>query len=464
MHIPTGLAYIASTLKRAGHEVKLHIREEHLHKHNFDWAAADEALRKLLRDFRPELVGFSVLTPAVEETAQLARLAKQICGLNTITVAGGVHPTAMGREMLETIPELDLVVLGEGEMTLLELANGKPPAEVPGLLYRHNGEYQQTSPQPTVRDLDQLAPIDYDMFDMNYYTAPSRWLIRWLEMPAMNLRTSRGCTHRCRFCAGHLVSGLGVRFHSIERVVEWMQMAAERFHVRGIHFEDDTLGANPERLVALCQTLRRYGLERRLCWDGCLRVDQASPELLAEMKAAGCIQIEYGFESASDAALRRLGKGATAALNRRAVELTRRAGLRIYADIMIGLPGETRADLQATYDFLRWAAPEVVSFGIMGALPGTPLFAALPEETRRSLDYGTYAYFDITRGVNLTAMGNEEFEKTARRLNRYFIQPWMTRQMLHDTPKDNTTVRRRLRRRLRRFLWRHPIRYAHLPR
>lgn len=464
MHVPTGLAYIASTLKQAGHDVKVHIREEHLHKRNTDWDAAEAVLLELLREFRPELVGFSVFTPAVEETAQIARHTKKICGLDTVVVAGGVHPTAMGREMLETIPELDLVVIGEGELTMLDLANGKAASDVPGLLYRHNGDYRQTPPRVAVRELDQLAPIDYELFDMNYYTAPSRWLIRWLEMPAMNLRTSRGCTNRCRFCAGHLVSGLGVRFHSVESVVEWMRMAVERFRVRGIHFEDDTLGANTDRLISLCQAIRRAGLEKRLCWDGCLRVDQASPELLAEMKAAGCIQVEYGFESASDGALRRLGKGATNALNRRAVELTHKAGLRIYADIMIGLPGETRADIQATYEFLRWAAPEVISPGIMGALPGTPLFEAIPENVRKSLDYGEYAYFDTRHGVNLTAMSDDEFEKVSRAFNRYFIKPWMSYQLLRDTPKENAIIRRQLRRHLRGFMWRHPIHYARLPR
>jgi len=464
MHIPTGIAYIASALQRAGHEVKVHIREEQFYKCREHWDATDAALLNLLREFRPDMVGLSVLTPSVPETAQIAAQAKKICGHDTITVAGGVHPTALGREMLDAIPELDIVVVGEGEQTIVEVAARTTLSTVAGIIYRQNDACAQTAPRSPVQNLDQLAPIDYGMFDMAYYTAPSPWLIRWLELPAINLRTSRGCTNRCRFCAGHLVSGLGVRFHSLDFVVEQMQMSLERFHVRGIHFEDDTLGADANRLVSLCQAIRRKGLQKQLCWDGCLRVNQATPELLAEMKAAGCVQIEYGFESASDEALRRLGKGATNAMNRQAVEITRKAGLRIYADIMIGLPGETAADLGGTREFLRWAAPEVVSFGTLGVLPGSALFDGLPESVRRSLDYADYAYFEQTHGMNLTAMSAAQFAQASRNFTRYFIKPWVYRQLLRDASAENNVFRRQLQRHLRGFLWRHPIRYARLPR
>lgn len=464
MHVPTGLAYVASALKLAGHEVLVHIREEHLYKGDLNWDAAAVALQELLRSYRPDMVGVSVLTPSVEETAWIARQAKTLCGQATTVVVGGVHPTALGSEMLDAISEIDVVVVGEGEPTIIELASGTDPANVAGIIYRQNGAICATPPRLLVHDLDQLAPIDYDMFDMRYYSEPSRWLIRWMKLPATNLRTSRGCTNACQFCAGYLVGGLGVRFHSVDFVTAQIQQVVERFGVRGIHFEDDTLGADPNRLVRLCEAIRRHGLERRICWDGCLRVDQVTSELLCEMKAAGCIQVEYGFESASDRTLSRLGKKATVELNRRAVELTRRAGLRIFANIMIGLPGETLADLKATRDFMRWAAPEVIGFGQLAPLPGTPLFKRVPEDVRRSLDYGSYAYMEGAHGLNLTAMTDSEFAKARHDLIRYFVRPWLKRQLLRDTSPEDHTERRQLQQQLRRFRMHHPLRYSRLPR
>ncbi len=331
-------------------------------------------------------------------------------------------------------------------------------------MYRDGEAFVHTPPRPFVHDLDSLGPPAYDLFDMEYYTQANRWLIRWLPLRATNIRTSRGCTNRCRFCAGHLVGGLGVRFHSIPYVIEQVRHAVDTWGLEAIRFEDDTLGADRDRLLALCEALRQAGLDRRIRWDGCLRVDQADAEVLAAMKAAGCIQVEYGLESGSTDSLQRLGKSATADLNRRAVQLTHEAGLRIFADIMVGLPGETRQDLEATVRFLRWAKPEVIVASRLYPLPGTPIYAGLPQEVRRNLDWDAYAYFDdYAGGVNLTAMPAEEFQRWYRTFRRYFIKPQVARAMLRDTPPEWRQVRRNLRRTLRRFILRHPIRAARAP-
>ncbi|MDK1032243.1 MAG: radical SAM protein, partial [Planctomycetia bacterium] len=304
----------------------------------------------------------------------------------------------------------------------------------------------------------------YDLFDMKHYATPNRWMIRWLPLSATNIRTSRGCPNRCRFCAGHVASGLGVRYHSIDYVLQQIRRVVQRFGVKAIHFEDDTLGADSARLLDLCEAIRRSDLRRRICWDGCLRVDQAEPELLAQMKSAGCIQVEYGFESGSDSALRRLGKNATGELNRRAVRLTREAGLRIFADIMFGLPGETEEDFKATINFLRWAKPEVISTSRLAPLPGTPIYDDLPPDVRDSLDWAGYSYLDWPGfRLNLTAMDDQRFEEFYQQTQKYFLRPAMAAALLRDTPLDDAGERRRLRRRLAKFAVQHPIRAARLP-
>ena len=99
----------------------------------------------------------------------------------------------------------------------------------------------------------------------------------------------------------------GVRFHSIDHVVDQVRRVVEEFGVEAVHFEDDSIGADPNRLVLLCEALRNAGLNR-IRWDCCLRVDQASRELLNEMKAAGCIMVEYGIETGSESMLSAIGK------------------------------------------------------------------------------------------------------------------------------------------------------------
>jgi len=462
--VPTGLACLATALLKAGHDVRVHVREEHLVKNAFDWQASDKLLRDELAEFRPELVGISALSPMVADTARISQWAKEICGPDVLTVAGGAHPSAIPDQTLDDCPALDAVVIGEGELTIVELAERGVGRDVAGLAYRENGRLVRTAERAPYKDLDSLGPPAYELFDMKFYCRANPWLIRWISMPSTNIRTSRGCPNRCRFCAGHVVAGMGVRFHSLDYVMDQVLNAVNRFGVEGIHFEDDTIGADRERLIELCERLRRAGLDRKIKWDCCLRTGQAEPELLAEMKSAGCIQIEYGFECGSDAALKRIGKNTTMEINRRAVRLTRQAGLRIFADIMLGLPGETEEDLAATVKFIRWARPEVLSAGRLYPLPGTAIYDELPEEVKNNIDWGTYSYIDLPGPrINLTAMPDEKFETAFRRFQKYIASPQMSWAFLRDNPHWPWSRRRGMWKKLARLFLQHPIRALRVP-
>ncbi len=461
---PSGIAQIAAELRHAGHDVRIHVREEQLVKNGFDWDRAEVALRDLLTEFRPEMVGVSVVTPSMPEAARIAELVKELLGVEVTVVAGGPHPSAMPAGTLDECPHVDIVAIGEAEATMLELVERGPAPDLAGIAYRDGGNVVTTPRRPPEKDLDRFQAIPYDLFDMDYYTAPNPWMMRWRKLSAMNLRTSRGCPNRCRFCGGHVVAGLGVRFHSVERVLDNMHRAAEEFGVQAVLFEDETLGADRDRLLTLCEGICRAGLHRKLEWDCCLRVDQAEPELLAAMAAAGCSQIEYGFESGSDAALKRVGKNASGKQNRQAVERTRQVGIRIFADIMIGMPGETAADLAATGKFLRWAKPEVLSVARFCPLPGTPIFDELAEDVRARITWPGFAYLDRPGfSINLTATPDEQFETLTRRFMKYFYRPALDRHRMRDAATLDPSEYRRLRKRARRFALRHPIRAARLP-
>ncbi len=462
--VPTGLAFLATALQRAGHEVRVLVRHEQLIKAAYDWSAAEAELRDVLKQFRPEMLGLSAVSSVMPETGRIAALAKQLVGENVLVVAGGPHPTALPEQTLAECPAIDVIALGEGEQTIVSLAQRGIQTDIAGIVYRADGEFLRTDTAEPIQALDDLGGPAWDLFDMNFYTQPNRWLIRWLKLSTVNIRTSRGCPSRCRFCAGHLVAGLGVRYHSVEYVLDLVARAVKDFGVEGIRFEDDTIGSDRQRLLAICDGLRRLGLHRKIRWDCCLRVDQAETELLQRMKQAGCVQVEYGFECGSDAALRRLAKNASVNLNRRAVELTRQVGLRIFADIMVALPGETKQEFQATVDFLRWARPEIISATRLCPLPGTPIFDALPPEVRRNIDWADYTYLDTGRmGINLTAMTSDHLEKLCRNFHRYIIRPQNIRAMLRDTPREDRSSRRRYVGMLMRFFCHHPLRAVRVP-
>jgi len=460
----TRLACAATVLRRGGHEVRILRREEQLIKRGFHWDGADAELRSLIGEFRPDMVVQSVVTPAMPEAARIAQWAKELVGPRAINVLCGTHPSGVPDLTLSESRDVDAVALGEYESTLLDVADRGLVAEVPGLVLRSNGEFIRTSQRPAVQDVDTLGPPAYDLLDMKFQTRRNPWTIRYLNLSSINIRTSRGCPNRCVFCAEHFVSGVGVRFHSLDYVMEQVTYACERLGVEAVHFEDDTLGADRERLIAICEAIGRKGFHRRLKWDCLMRVDQVDAELLAAMKAAGCVQIEYGFESGSDAALRGVGKNATIEQNRRAVRLTREAGIRIFADIMVGLPGETRRDLDATVRFLRWARPEILSAGRLLPMPGTALYNQLPENVRASLPWEGFSYTPRPGfQVNLTAMPDADFERWYQSFFNRIVRPHNKQALLRDGSLTDEQARRRYHRHLRHFLLRHPIRALRLP-
>ncbi len=462
--VPTGLLYLSTVLRRSGHEVRVVHREGQLVSNGCDWEAADAYLRSLLVEFRPEMVGLSVVTPSAPEAETIARLTKEICGDGVVVVAGGPHPTALPERTLTDCPAIDAVVLGEGEETILELADSGPSPSVAGLVLRQDGGFLRTDRRSPVEDLDSLGSPDYGPFDMEFFLRPNRWLVRWLEQPGTNLRTSRGCTNRCTFCAGHVVAGPSVRFHSKEYVWESLVRGAIDMGARLINFEDETFAADRTRLLELCELLRRHDVGGKVSWQCCLRVDQVDREVLKGLKSAGCFQIEYGFESGSDAVLRRMSKGTSVEMNRHAVRLTREAGIRIYANIMMGLPGETEEDLASTVKFLQWARPEIFNLGCLLPFPGTDIYAALSPEQRDSLTWSDFTYGDrLLKTVNITAMSPDRFNDLYHKYYKYFIRPSLTLSLLRNTPTDQGGERRRLRRKLAWFAVRHPLRAARLP-
>lgn len=470
--VPSGIAYIGRALIDAGHEVRIHMREERLVKCSMDWNHADAELRNELAEFKPDIVGLSILTPSMPEAGWIAEQAKATCGPDTIVVAGGVHPSALPEETLRDYIAIDVVAVGEGEKTLVELAEKGVSPDIAGLVYRDKDKsaispadkFIHTAKRDTVKDLDSLGFPAYELFDMAYYSEPAPWAIRWLPLSIANIRTSRGCPGACRFCAGHKIGGIGVRYHSIEHVIEQIDMVVRNFGVEAIHFEDDTMGSDIARLQALCRELRKRGFDK-LKWDCCLRVDQVDAELLKEMKSSGCIQIEYGFESGSDATLKRLSKNTSVELNRRAVNLMRKAGIRIFADVMFGLPGETEEQFKATIKFLRWARPEIISATCLCPLPGSSIYNELPEETKQNIEWGQYAYLEeVGMNVNLTAMSAERLRKLYQRFRRYIHQPYILYSFLRDTPAEyRYNIRRSFAKKYRRFLLHHPIAAVRLP-
>ncbi|MCU0590966.1 MAG: cobalamin-dependent protein [Desulfobacterales bacterium] len=346
---PMGIFYVAAVLKAHGYDVDV------LNWH--DREIPPERMECVLREKRPQVIGFSILHANRWGGIEIARMAKRIDSAVTI-VFGGVGATHLWEHFLKHVPEVDYIVLGEGENTFLKLVGrlaGSASADwasIAGIAYRKDGRPFRTVAAEPLRDLDAL-PMPSDYFDYAH------------------LSLTRGCGSDCRFCGSPDFWGRRVRYHSADYFVE--QLAALRRKGRRFFFvSDDTFTLNRRRVIAVCRQIirRQLGIQ----WAAISRVDAVDEEMLAWMRRAGCTQISYGVESGSAEVRRRLNKKIGDRQIIEAFAQTHRFGIMARAYFIYGCPGESATTIQATIDLMQVIKPLAAIFYILDLFPGTALY------------------------------------------------------------------------------------------
>jgi radical SAM superfamily enzyme YgiQ (UPF0313 family) len=354
---PLGLAYLAGALERAG--IDVHILDFVV----FPYSPA--VLESYLKNFRPDVVGVTSVTMNFKDAICIIKDVKKF-DADILTIMGGPHVTFCGDETLATYPELDVVVLGEGEGTVVELAeiiqNHADLKYIKGILYRNGSEIQAT-PMREYIDLDRLPTPLRHLLPLGRYKA--------LGMP-ISMTTSRGCPYQCIFCVGRKMGGARVRFRNPVKVVDELEyLNTLNFHQ--INIADDLFTANKNHCLAVCDEIIRRNL--RIKWTSFARVDTVFPEILFKMRSAGCNAVSFGIESANPEILKKIKKGITIKQVIAAIELCTHVGITPYASFILGLPGETPETLKETLDFSRELKEMGLSSGfhLLAPFPGTEI-------------------------------------------------------------------------------------------
>lgn len=331
---PLGLCYVAAACLAQGAEVKI-----------LDFIVAPwspEILQKNFEDFPPDVIGITSVTMTAPEAVEILRAAKKIRP-QALCFMGGPHATFDAENLLNDTPELDLIVLGEGEATLAELVprlrNPEAWKDIPGLAFRGKESLVFTPKRPLIEDLDTLPLPARHLLPISRYQA--------LGFP-VSIITSRGCPNGCIFCLGRKMVGAKVRHRSAPLVVDEIEgLLAMGFSY--INIADDLFTANAQRVEAFCEEIRKRGLS--FSWSVFSRVNTINAHLLRLMKAAGCVAVSFGIESGCPDMLKRVKKGITLDQAREAVAACRETGMRPHASFMVGLPGETEESLRLTQAF-----------------------------------------------------------------------------------------------------------------
>jgi len=366
---PLGLLSMAAYLERSKHEVFVH-----------DCLGpgsprtAEKNARRILA-LEPDLVGFSTTTSAFHDALMMTEMIKQERP-EIPTVFGGVHISALGAKLLDRFGAIDYLCLGEGEQTLLQLADGEDPASIDGLVLR-DGERMVTNPPRThIRDLDSLPLPAYDKlkgFPGGYHLPP----FSYIRVPSATMITSRGCVYQCSYC-DRSVFKRGFRHNSPDYIYEHMRVLRQRFGVRHINVYDDLFTTNRKRITALCERLAREPLD--LQFNCAVHAGHADDDLLAMLKDAGCLMVSLGIESGDSELLERHKAGATLDQMVETVKRIQSHGLRAKGLFMMGLPGETPQSVQRTSDFILSLGLDDMNMSKFTPFPGAPCWETIHEE------------------------------------------------------------------------------------
>jgi anaerobic magnesium-protoporphyrin IX monomethyl ester cyclase len=359
---PMGLTSIASVLRNAKHSVTI-----------FDAAlendVSNEQWVQRICSLHPDMVGFSAITSAFLDAYEVAKLTKQKNSKIT-TVFGGVHVSWGKEKILEQFQEIDFAIAGEGEYSMLRLANGEPHGQIEGLYFR-NGAAIGRGPGPAMCDMDSLPYPAYDLLS----GFPKRYLMplfSYPRHPGANIISSRGCVYQCSYC-DRSVFGKGFRFNSPEYTAGLVSYLAKNFGVRHVTFYDDLFTLNRDRVAKLCGLLAKSGL--RMSFNCIVRLGHIDDELIRLLKNAGCFMVNVGIESGDQAILNRHKTGLTLDVIRRDIEKLVAGGLYVKGLFMMGFPGENEDSIVATRKFALSLPLKDANLTAFTPFPGAPITA-----------------------------------------------------------------------------------------
>jgi len=354
--------YLASALRESGHDAAVLDASA-------PFAPSDaREIQEMVERFDPDLVGIHMKTLHVQASYALARPLSALWPL----VAGGPHATICPEEPLSR--GFRFVVRGEGEETLVELADAldgkRDLGTVSSLSHTHeNGDIRHNPPRELLYDLDRLPSPAAALGLFHPFWYGSR-----RPLPPAGILSSRGCPAGCTFCANN-VTGRRFRYRSAASVAAEVRDLREQFDLAAFSFFDDSFAVGRRRVHEVCEALRDLG--EPVWWTCTAHPAHLHPDVLAEMKSAGCAGVDLGMESADPGRLIRIGKGVTVERVLDVLRWCHDLEIHTVVNLMFGWPDETEEEIRAAFAFMVRASPLAGGFNARGVLvphPGTAIY------------------------------------------------------------------------------------------
>jgi len=384
----------------------------------------DAELAEIIRNYQPDIVLATAITPMIYKSQNTLRLVKEISP-HAKTVMGGVHPTYMYREVLSEAPWIDYIIRGEGEeitVNLLQaIANGRDQQdrrEILGIAFLEDGKIVATPAHPPIKDLNTLTP-DWSLLDWDKY------IYTPLNTRVAVPNYSRGCPFRCRFCS-QWKFWRKYRSRSPKQFVDEIERLVKEYQVGFFILADEEPTINKSRFVALCNELidRNLGIH----WGINTRVTDVlrDEKELPLYRKAGLVHVSLGTEAAAQLNLNLFRKETTIADNKRAVQLLRQNSILAEVQFIMGLPTETPETIEETYRMARDWKADMTNWNMYTPWPFSELFQDLADQVEIR-DYSHYNF--VTPIIKPDNMTREEvlrgvLHNYARFYSWKFLEYW----------------------------------------
>jgi len=365
---PVGLCYIQAYLLSKKIDSKII---------DLEITSKDDLIKSFKKD-KPKIVGISCFTDNRQYAFETAKLLKQL-NPNIKIIFGAHHASAMYKQILENIPEVDIIVIGEGEITFYELIEAlkanKDLKNVDGIVFREDNEIVVTKSRKPIMNLDSLPFPSYKDLDVKMYS----WNFNGVNVTNYDIVTSRGCPYACTYCSSSSFWGHMWRFRSSKNVVDEIELINKKHGIKHFRIVDDNFTAGKDRAIEICKEIVSRNLKIDFWIQGRVQSLANEDEYAQVLKKAGCYLIAFGIESGSQKILDNINKKQTVQQIIDACNICKKAGIKINAYFMVGNDGETCKTINETRKIIKIIKPDEIGVSITQIYPGTNMY----EETKK---------------------------------------------------------------------------------
>jgi len=411
---PIGLGYLASILRENGHEAYI-----------IDCAILKQSYSQIIsqiKQINPDVIGITALSSYYSEMRNLSFAVRKL-GLPIIL--GGVHATALPELSLKEY-RAEFVVVGEGELTILELINNWNDIEsrkkVRGVAYVENGKVKINPRRELIQNLDEIPFPAWDLINpLKYPREPhGHWIKRF---PIAPILTTRGCPYSCSYCASTNFWGNKFRRRSPKNVVDEIEYLVDKFGIREIHIWDDNFTLIKKHVVGVCREILQRNLDLSLSCPNGVRIDRLNREVLKIMKRAGFYSLTFAIESGAQSVLDKANKNINLRIIPKITKLAKRMGFFIPSFFVFGLPGETYGTARKTIQFAKSLPLDSAVFFMAKPLPGSKLFEELLEKKDPEKINYDWFHFYVTRNQLILSDGKRKLMLPKDAYREFFFRP-----------------------------------------